>query len=317
MINMVAVDASVADVALAGVQWVSISQRKRIQFILGVIPKMHPDPYLPYEAEIIERVEETTNVFTLHLRFSDPEVQANYRFSPGQFNMVYLYGVGEVAISIVSDPQEEFILSHSIRAVGRVTNGLAKLKPGDKVGIRGPYGRGWPLEQARGRDVVLMTGGLGCAPAVSVIHYVMRRRDQFGRMVIMQGVKHEDDLIWSDQYSQWSKMHDTQVLLAADVAGPAWPYVVGRVIALLDEAQFNHDNCMVMMCGPEIMMRFTVQNLLERGIEDKEIWLSMERNMQCAVGLCGHCQYGPDFICHDGPVLAYHRLQDRLGKKGY
>jgi len=278
---------------------------------------MKHNPYLPYEAEIIERVEECPGVFTLHLRFTDPEVQANYQFQPGQFNMVYLYGVGEVAISIVSDPQEEFLVGHTIRGVGRVTNGLAKLKTGDRLGIRGPYGRGWPLREAHGRDIVLMTGGLGCAPAVSVIHYVMRRREQFGHMVIMQGVKHEDDLIWREQYSQWSQMPDTQVLLAADVAGPAWPFIVGRVITLLDQAEFNHENSTVMMCGPEIMMRFTVENLLQRGIPENDIWLSMERNMQCAVGHCGHCQYGEKFICKDGPVFPYDELKEFFGTKGF
>jgi len=278
---------------------------------------MNRNPYLPYEAEIIGRIEECGNIFTLDLRFTDPEIQANYRFLPGQFNMVYLYGVGEVPISIVSDPQEEFLLGHTIRAVGRVTNGLAKLKVGDRLGIRGPYGRGWPLHQAEGRDIVLMTGGLGCAPAVSVIHYVMRRREQFGRLVIMQGVKHEDDLIWRESYSQWSQMADTQVLLAADVAGPAWPFIVGRVITLLDQAEFDHENSTVMMCGPEIMMRFTVENLLQRGIHARDIWLSMERNMQCAIGHCGHCQYGEKFICKDGPVFPYEELKDLFGSKGF
>jgi NAD(P)H-flavin reductase len=194
---------------------------------------------------------------------------------------------------------------------------LAKLKVGDRLGIRGPYGRGWPLHQAEGRDIVLMTGGLGCAPAVSVIHYVMRRREQFGRLVIMQGVKHEDDLIWRERYSRWSQMPDTQVLLAADVAGPAWPFMVGRVITLLDQAEFDHDNSTVMMCGPEIMMRFTVENLLTRGLHESDIWLSMERNMQCALGHCGHCQYGGKFICKDGPVFPYEEIKGLFGIKGF
>jgi len=278
---------------------------------------MTHDFNMPYEAEIIKRTQECSNVFTVHLRFTDPSVQAAYRFSPGQFNMVYLYGVGEVPISIVSDPQEEFLLGHSIRAVGRVTEGMAKLQVGDRVGIRGPYGRGWPLQQARGQDVVLMTGGLGCAPVVSVIDYIMRRRNEFGRVVIMQGVKHEADLIWRKQYERWSEMPDTQVLLAADVAGPKWPWLVGRVIGLLDQAVFDHDNSMVMMCGPEMMMKFTVENILQRGIKERDIWLSMERNMQCAVGHCGHCQFGDKFICKDGPVFPYTEIKQLFGRKGF
>ena len=273
--------------------------------------------HLPYEAEIISRVQECDNVFSLHLRFTDPDIQAKYQFAPGQFNMLYLYGVGEVPISIISDPEEEFLFGHSIRVVGRVTQGLAALNKGDRVGIRGPYGSQWPLSQAIGHDVVLVTGGLGCAPAVSVIHYIMRRREQFGRLVILQGVKHEKDLIWREQYNQWSTMPNTQVLLAADVAGPKWPWLVGRVITLLDQAEFDHNNCICMMCGPEIMMRFTINNLLERSIQKDQIWLSMERNMQCAVGLCGHCQYGSQYVCKDGPIFNYPVIEKLFDSKGF
>jgi len=275
------------------------------------------NPHLPFEAEVINRIQECDSVFSLHLRFTDPEIQASYQFAPGQFNMVYLYGVGEVAISIISDPEDEFLFGHSIRVVGRVTKGLAALKKGDRVGIRGPYGSQWPLQQAAGRDVVLVTGGLGCAPAVSVIHYIMRRREQFGRLVILQGVKHENDLIWREQYDQWSAMPDTQVLLAADVAGPKWPWLVGRVITLLDQAEFDQDNSICMMCGPEIMMRFTIDKLLQRGIQKNQIWLSMERNMQCALGLCGHCQYGSQYVCKDGPIFNYPVIESLFNTEGF
>jgi sulfhydrogenase subunit gamma (sulfur reductase) len=189
---------------------------------------------LPLEAEVIERIQETPSIFTLRLRFTDPEVQHNYRFVPGQFNMLYLYGVGEIPISIVSDPRDEHILDHTIRNVGRVTAGFAKLQVGERIGVRGPFGRGWPLTEAEGKNVVVITGGLGCAPVVSVIHYVLRRRDRFRRLIIMQGVKHADDLIWREQYQAWAKLPDTQVLLAADQGGPLWPWRVGHVPDLFD-----------------------------------------------------------------------------------
>jgi NAD(P)H-flavin reductase len=231
--------------------------------------------------------------------------------------MLYLYGIGEVPISIVSDPmhRDEFI--HTIRAVGRVTREMAQLQIGDYLGVRGPFGHGWPLEAARGKDILLTTGGLGCAPSVSVINYIMQRREQYGQLTIIQGVKHMDDLIWRDRYEQWMQMPNTQVLLAADVAGPSWTWHVGLVTDLLAQVEMDVSQAMIMLCGPEPMMVAAVQKLLHKGADSAHIWLSMERNMQCAVGLCGHCQYGPDFICHDGPVLPYHRLQDRLGKKGY
>jgi len=273
------------------------------------------NPHLPWEAEVVDKVDELPSVFTISLRISDQKIRDSYRFTPGQFNMIYLFGVGEVAISIVSDPGEGELLSHTIRAVGRVTNGLAKLQPGDRVGLRGPYGRGWPLAQAEGNDVLAITGGLGCAPSVSVINYIMKRRDDFGHLTIMQGVKHYHDLLWKDRYAQWAQHPDTRVLLAADVGGPLWPWHVGPVTVLFDEAHINPQSTVVIMCGPEGMMRAAVQNLLERGVEEYSIWLSMERNMQCAIKQCGHCQYGAKFVCSDGPVFSYPEVKQLFSIK--
>jgi len=276
-----------------------------------------PSPYVPYEAEIVERVQESDTIFTLRLRFTDPAVQAAYRFQPGQFNMVYLYGVGEVPISIVSDPLDEHLLDHTIRRVGRVTEGLAQLKAGDRIGIRGPYGRGWPLQQVEGRDVAVITGGLGCAPVVSVINYVMRRRESYGKLTIIQGVKHSRDLIYRDRYQAWSEAPDTQVLIAASSSDALWPWHAGPVTDLFAQAQFDPDNTTAMMCGPEGMMIAGAGLLAQRGLAEDAIYLSMERNMQCAVGLCGHCQYGGRFICKDGPIFSYPEVKPLLGVRGF
>lgn len=274
------------------------------------------DPHLLHEAAILERIQESPTIFTLRLAFTDPARQAAYRFLPGQFNMVYLYGVGEVPVSIVSDPEDERVLDHTIRAVGRVTQRLSRLGQGDRLGLRGPYGRGWPLAAAEGRDVVLVTGGLGCAPVVSVIRYILRRRERFGRLTILQGVKHADDLIWRDQYAAWSRLPDVHVGLAADVGGPAWFGQVGPVTILFDRVPVSPGS-LVMMCGPEAMMRAAVQELLRRGIGEGDIWLSMERSMHCALGLCGHCQIGGHFVCRDGPVFPYPELKALLGERGF
>jgi len=272
---------------------------------------------LPHEAEVVERIEETSTIFTLRLRFTDPVIRGQYRFIPGQFNMLYLYGVGEIPISIVSDPLDAHMLDHTIRNVGRVTAGFAQLKAGDRIGVRGPFGRGWPMQQAEGKNVVVITGGLGCAPVVSVIHYVLRRREQFHRLIIMQGVKHGDDLIWREQYEAWSKLPDTQVLLAADQGGPLWPWRVGNVSMLFDEAHLNGYESVVMMCGPEGMMLASIPELRKRGVADEHIWLSMERNMQCGAGKCGHCQHGGHFVCKDGPVFALPDIAPLLGVRGF
>ena len=274
-------------------------------------------PYLPFEAEVIERRQETESIFTLRLKFTDPVIHDSYRFMPGQFNMLYLYGVGEVPISIVSDPEDEHLYDHTIRAVGRVTKGLAVLKAGDRIGVRGPYGRGWPIDKMQGRDLLIITGGLGCAPVVSLINYAMRRCDLYGRVVIMQGVKHSDDLIWRQSYEQWQACKDTQVLLAADECAPGWPWDTGLVTSLFDKADFNPDSCMAMLCGPEGMMFAVIDELCKRGVPENDIWLSMERNMQCAIGHCGHCQYGSRFICKDGPVFCYPEIKDIHGIRGF
>ena len=275
------------------------------------------EPHLPQEAEVMERIQESPTIFTLRLRFTDPARHAAFRFAPGQFNMLYLYGVGEVAISIVSDPEDPQLFDHTIRVVGRVTRGLAQLKTGDRLGVRGPYGRGWPLALAEGRDVMIVTGGLGCAPVVSVINYVIRRRSRFRRLVIMQGVKHSDDLIWRGQYTRWSKQPDTQVLVAADVGATLWPWHVGHVTELFGKVEMDFPRAVVMMCRPEGMMQVAVDHLLERGVLEDNLNLSMERSMNCAVGLCGHCQVGGKFVCQDGPVFSYSEVKPLFGIRGF
>lgn len=275
------------------------------------------NPYLPGEAEIIERVQESKTIFTLRLRLCDPATREAYRFAPGQFNMLYLYGAGEVPISIVSDPEEPSMLAHTIRAVGRVTNGMAQLKPGERIGLRGPYGRGWPMREAAGHDVLIVAGGLGCAPVASAINYVIMRRTLFGKLTIIQGVTHAEDLLWRERYVYWNTLPNTQVLLSADHGGAIWPWHVGRVTEVFDDARIAAERTIVMMCGPEGMMRASVNALTGRGVAEEHLYLSMERNMQCAVGHCGHCQYGPSFVCRQGPVFSYPEVKPLFNVKGF
>jgi NAD(P)H-flavin reductase len=273
-------------------------------------------PTLPSVACVIERIQESPTIFTLRLRFADPAQQTAYRFSPGQFNMLCLYGVGEVPISVISDPDDAQLFDHTIRALGRVTRGLAALQAGDTLGIRGPYGQGWPLAQAEGQDVVIITGGLGCAPTVAVINYILRRRERYGRLTLVQGVKHSDDLLWRERYETWATAPSTQVLIAADQAAPLWPWHVGHATELLDRIEVDPARTLAMLCGPEGMMLAGVARLRARGLPAESMWLSMERNMQCAIGHCGHCQFGPKFVCRDGPVFRYSEIQQLLGVHG-
>jgi len=260
---------------------------------------------------------ETHDTFTLALdpptvgRIANPShIEGTpYSFLPGQFNMLYGFGVGEVPISLSGDPAESGSLSHTIRAVGSVTRGLAKLRPGDAIGIRGPFGSGWPVQAARGGDVVLVSGGIGLPPLRPVLYHLLRHRDEYGRVVLLYGARTPADLLYREELQAWRSRGDFQVLLTVDSADTSWRESIGLVTALFTRAEFDPKRTVGMMCGPEIMMRFTVREFEKRGVAADRLYVSLERNMQCAVGFCGHCQFGPSFVCMDGPVFRYDRIK--------
>lgn len=270
---------------------------------------------MTHPARIIARRTETAGIHTFTMRFVDRAVRDTYRFRAGQFNMLYAYGVGEVAISIVSDPADPGTLEHTIRIAGRATGVMAKWDVGDVVGVRGPYGNGWPVEQARGRDIVIITGGLGCAPVVGLINYIFRRRDQYGELHILHGVKTPNDLLYRERFDQWRREPRTRVYLTTDHPDKSWHYRIGVVTELFDELGAPPSS-VAMMCGPEVMMRLAARSLRDKGIDENAIFLSMERRMECAVGLCGHCQYRERFVCKDGPVFSYRALKELMRVSG-
>lgn len=276
---------------------------------------MSASPYSLQPARILSRRDEAEGVYTFTMRFTDAEVRKAYRFSPGQFNMLYVDGVGEVPISIVSDPDEPTQVEHTVRVVGRVTKVMGEWKKGDIVGVRGPYGRGWPMHQALGRDVLIVTGGLGCAPVVGVINYIFRRREQYGELHILHGVKSPNDLLYRARFDEFRSHPRTHVHLTADNPTKTWRYHVGVVTTLFDELTIE-PSTIVMMCGPEVMMRYATRSLRDKGVDEDSIFLSMERNMKCGVQLCGHCQIGPFFCCTDGPVFRYSDIRPWFGKAG-
>lgn len=262
------------------------------------------NPWIPRPLRIAEHVRETADTFTLRLDLDAPGLA----FAPGQFNMVYAFGVGEVAISISGDPAKPQMLVHTIRAVGTVTRAIARLEVGAALGIRGPYGSAWPVDHAAGGDVLVVAGGLGLAPLRPVVYQVLARREQFGRVTILYGARSPMDRLFARELDEWSHRGDVEVVVTVDHAGTDWRGRVGVVPALIAEVQLDPLKTLAMLCGPEVMMRFCARALAERGIADDHIFVSLERNMKCALGLCGHCQYRETFVCKDGPVVPFERI---------
>jgi len=265
------------------------------------------NPMVPQEFEVAQVTKETYDTFTLQLRPLNGT--GMFRFSPGQFNMLYVFGVGEVPISISGDPQNPERLVHTIRAVGTVTQTMQRLKRGARLGVRGPYGTSWPVDQARGNDVVLIAGGIGLAPLRPALYHILANRERYGRVVLLYGSRTPQDLLYRKELERWRGRFDLEVYVTVDHATQSWLGNVGVVTKLIPKAPFDPFNSIAMICGPEIMMRFTVIELQKRGLEDRQIYVSMERNMKCGIGLCGHCQYGAKFVCKDGPVFRYDEVK--------
>lgn len=259
-----------------------------------------------YRVEGVRR--ETTDTWTIALEPRDGD--GEFRFEAGQFNMLYAFGKGEVPISISGDPGARGPVYHTIRAVGEVTRALVASKPGDTVGLRGPFGSAWPVEAAEGRDVVIVAGGIGLAPLRPVIYRILNERPRYGKITILYGTRTPKDLLFSKELKKWRSRFDVNVALTVDKADVSWKGSVGVVTRQIPRAEFDPVYTTAMICGPGIMMRYTIAALEDRGVDDKNIFVSMERNMKCAVGLCGHCQFGREFICKDGPVFGYDRLKD-------
>ena len=271
-----------------------------------------PDPMLPVPYRIQRVRQETDDTFTLEILPED--YSKGISFAPGQFYMLYVFGVGEVPISISSDPDDAPLLKHTTRVVGTVTKAMRKLKRGEIMGIRGPFGSHWPVEEATGRDVVIVAGGIGLAPLRPALYRLMAEREKFRRIVLLYGTRTPEDMLYRHELEQWRGKFDLEIEVTVDRAASTWRGNVGVVTTMIPRAPFSPSNTFAMICGPEVMMRFTVMELLKRGVAAERIYLSAERNMKCGIGFCGHCQYGPTFVCKDGPVFAFPSIAPILGK---
>ena len=264
-----------------------------------------PDPMLPRPFVVRRTRQDTRDTYTLEL---EPTEGPALSWSPGQFTMLYAFGVGEAPISISGDPNRPDRIEHTIRNVGSVTAALVAAGPGTVLGVRGPLGTGWDVSSGKGGDVVFVAGGIGLAPLRPAILELISHRADYGRVVLLYGARTPEDILFSDDLRSWAERNGIVVEVTVDNGQHAWRGRVGLVTQLVTRAGFDASRALALVCGPEVMMRYAAQALSDRGVPPERLRLSMERNMKCGVGLCGHCQLRELFLCVDGPVLGYDRL---------
>lgn len=272
-------------------------------------PARHAAVPRPFRVHRVQK--ETADTFTLELRPEGPP--APFPFAAGQFNMLYVFGVGEAPISICGNPARPETLVHTTRVVGPVTRGLGALRRGDAVGVRGPFGSSWPVDAAAGSDVVFVAGGIGLAPLRPALHEVLARRERYGRVVLLYGARTPEDVLYGKQLRDWRADAGLEVHVTVDRATRDWRGSVGVVTSLVPRVPFDPYHAVAMVCGPELMMRLSVLELERRGVPAGSIHVSLERNMRCGVGCCGRCQLGPTLVCRDGPVFPYLEVRPLLG----
>ena len=265
-------------------------------------------PLLTVPCRIKSVVTENADTFTMTIEPKDG--LSKWKFEAGQFNMLYVYGMGEVPISISGDPGNSSVIIHTVRAVGAVTQAMRRLKPGDILGVRGPYGTNWPVDKVQGKDVIIAAGGIGLAPLRPAMYYIMSHRQKYRKVILLYGARTPDELIFRNEVRDWRSSLDLEINVTVDRASSDWRGNVGVVTTLIPRIEFDPANTIALICGPEVMIRFTILALQKCTIPLENIFVSMERNMKCGVGLCGHCQHGPHFICKDGPVFKYTQVKD-------
>ena len=261
-------------------------------------------------AKIKKITIETDTVKTFQLK---PLKSFKFDFIPGQFMELSAFGIGEVPLSFSSSPLDKN-MEVTVKLMGDVTHALFNLKPGECIGIRGPYGNGFSIKEIKSKNILIIGGGAALAPLRSLIRYIIQRRDDFGNVTIMYGSKTPNDIPFKSEVSSWKNIKGFNVFITVDKGDNYWNGDTGLVTTLFDKYNVPVDNTHVIVCGPEIMMKFTVQKLIEKGFEDSNIFLSMERRMKCGVGKCGHCNIGSKFVCQDGPVFSYKELKQLTEK---
>jgi NAD(P)H-flavin reductase len=273
------------------------------------------DTWMPVPARILDMKDENFNTFTIRLRIEDETVRAAYRWTPGQFNMLYVPGVGEAAISISSDPHKPTELEHTIRVVGSVTRAIKRTGTGGMIGLRGPFGTSWPIEDIKGKNVVMVAGGIGLAPIRPMVYWLLHHRDHCKRVILLYGCRSPEDRVFSSELEDWELNSGLDVLVTVDNATGNWTGPVGVVTHLLKRIRVDAKHTTVMVCGPKILNRVASWQFLQLHVRPEQVYVSLERNMNCGFGQCGHCQYGSKFVCRDGPVFRFADIAHIFAKE--
>ena len=266
--------------------------------------------YIPYPTVIESIQDESFDTKTFKVAFEDKELAASFDYNPGQFAQLSLLGIGEAPISITSSPCHKGYLEFTIRAAGKLTRAMHKLKSGNRIYIRGPYGNSFPFEEVKRKNLFFIAGGIGLPPLRSLINSVFDKRQEFGKIKILYGAKTPDELCFKDELKKWQRITDTQVLLTVDKSEESWKGNVGVVTTLWDKTDMASSDGVAYVCGPPIMIRFVIERLTSTGFKDENIYVSLERYMKCGIGKCGHCNIGAKFVCIDGPVFNYSQLNE-------
>lgn len=268
---------------------------------------MKGNPYLPNLAKITKIKEETPDTRSFRL---EVEGAGGLEFTPGQFVEVSAFGYGEAPFSISSSPLEKDFIEVTVRRVGNVTRALFNMKEGDIVGVRGPFGRGWPVEEMRGQSLLMIGGGIGIAPLRPLVEYAIARQDSFGDVMLLYGARTPKDIVYKEELEKWREHID--VRLTVDVGDETWRGRTGVVTVLLDDVEVDPRETYSVQCGPPIMIYFVTRRLVEMGFPDGRILFSLERLMKCGMGFCGHCMIGGKYVCRDGPVFKYSEVKELL-----
>lgn len=271
------------------------------------------DPMVPRIVRVQRRTRDLPGHATLELVPTDGAPLP--RYAPGQFTMLYVFGVGEIPVSISGDADDGGKLVQTVRSVGAVSEAVTQLKRGDMLGLRGPFGTAWPTDELAGRDVVVVAGGLGLAPLRPSIYHLLNHRDRFGKVVLLYGTRSPTEILYQRQLETWRRRLDLHLEVTVDHAGADWHGHVGVVTKLIPRISVDVAHATALVCGPEVMMRFSAAGLHDLGLAEESIWVSIERNMKCAVGLCGHCQFAGLFACKDGAVVRYDGVRRLMGMR--